>query len=588
MNRIGSTFLIQLTVLLTLVSCNKHERRVLPITHFAQDDSTYIRVMEASNQGKLKESFSILSPYLLQFDLNNDLEKIDPRIAILAGNMYYSIFNLDSAIYYWKITHQISELLLNDTLGSLTTTNLGVAYLQKGYINTAYKYFSSAKKQMEVLNITNENYYTTCFNIASVLFSLKLYDEVNSQLNDIKNVPYDGIKFLYYIKKSELAVAENNTASYLTYLDSAKNQVKKVKIYQPTLELHELFSALELKDTAILIDYVDKNTSLYADAGLDYQLIFEQAYLLLHQKLYCGLEKFMAIEKQFNDEITENQILYFTILADYYATNHQYEQERLTLKKLATLKGNFHEQSHEILLKDINVSSMIFETDLLKAENNLKILQLEQRNNIFFYSAIILVLISLFVSYYMLRVQKLKAILKTNYEKLVIFNASLEESKAIIEQKLIEEKHKLYKINQTLKKTAILKKQLGNFFKEMDSQPDEKPIAKKTFNSAKINFYAFFKNHQDLALISLNDNDTLRYVDYLKNSDLDFNENEFQILSLILSDFTTPEIATLMNYTAKNIEYHRSQIRKKLQIQEKDSIKEYCKSQIEKLKNKKI
>jgi DNA-binding CsgD family transcriptional regulator len=359
-------------------------------------------------------------------------------------------------------------------------------------------------------------------------------------------------------------------------------------MYQSTFELHELFSALELKDTAILLDYIAKNTSNYAEAGLDYQLYFEQAYLLIHKKLFCGLETLMNIEKQFDDEIGENQLLFYTILSDYYAIHHLYDQERLTLKNLATLKGDFHEQSLKILLKDINVSSMIFENNILKAENSLKVLQLEKKNNIYLYSAIILTLISLFISFYTLKIRKLKAILKTNYDKLIVSNASLEESKVIIENKLVEEKNKLYKINQALKKTAILKKQLGNFFKEIDLQPDEKPIAKKTFNSAKINFYAFFKNHQDLALISLNDNDTLRYLEVLKNSNLDFTDNEFQILSLILSDFTTPEIATLMNYTTKNIEYHRSQIRKKLQIQEKDNIKEYCKTQIYKLKNEKI
>lgn len=137
--------------------------------------------------------------------------------------------------------------------------------------------------------------------------------------------------------------------------------------------------------------------------------------------------------------------------------------------------------------------------------------------------------------------------------------------------KLSEEELNNSMIN--IKKIMLLRKQLNDLINGKHEFSD-----KEVVRQIKLTLISFFDNYRELtSLINKKVNITF-IIDYLRNEFDTLNEREFQIIEFILYQFTTREIALLMDKSEKSIQYNRTQIRKKINLDSTVSLEEYLNS----------
>jgi len=167
---------------------------------------------------------------------------------------------------------------------------------------------------------------------------------------------------------------------------------------------------------------------------------------------------------------------------------------------------------------------------------------------------------------------------KLNKNKLIIQDLELKltkEKQNKLENTLEFTDRKLYSILETVGKIAILKKQLDDFFLIMEKKPDLEKEAKSLVKEAKLDFNLFFNNYQDLAVLSNLKRTESSKVELIKEKYPFLKENEFRVILMIIQNYTSKEMALLLSCSEKNIEYYRSQIRKKLEIPKDQLIHEF-------------
>jgi hypothetical protein len=566
-------------------SCQNSPHERASISGFTYNDSLFFKAKALAQEGLNRQALLTLSPYLSQIDASTEVAAWDPRITILAGNLYFSSFNIDSAVHFWEKTKDIADYFDNDSLMASVTTNLGAAFLQKKFHHTAFQYFQVAKEHMEKLDMLYDSYHITCYNLARTLFNLNQYHDADSILQIIHNSPYQHVRFLYYGLRSEIDAANNDIASCHNNMDSAKKYLPYLKMYIPLFHIHELSLLLELHDTSGINKYLSNQPPKYSDQDIQYQMLFNKAYYVVNRQLYVDTATFTAYENQIATEDNTIKELYYELLSQYYQDHNNKPLLLHSLQQLANIRKDILNEKTNIMREDFLSSGIITDNKILKTENELNKVRYKKQKDLYRISFLLvsIIIISLLIFY--LRLNRYKNLLKHQVEKMAIVNKALKESKMMIEYKLSEEKNRWEKTNQTLKKTAILKNQLGQFFNEIGKPSDNKSIPEKLVNKAKLNFYAFFKNYQDLALLAANDSEILHYLENITTIHPGLSEKEIQVLSLILSGFTTTEVGTLLHYSPKNIEYYRTSIRKKLQIPEDIQITDFCKNEARKFKS---
>jgi DNA-binding NarL/FixJ family response regulator len=110
-----------------------------------------------------------------------------------------------------------------------------------------------------------------------------------------------------------------------------------------------------------------------------------------------------------------------------------------------------------------------------------------------------------------------------------------------------------------------LKKQLDDSFKTLSSidNPDEMQAA---IMRIKADVKVFYQAHQNLLSENMAGELVKSKVDQLSKFFTELNDKELKIIELILEEFSTNEIAVMLEKSTKNIEFSRTNIRKKMNI----------------------
>lgn len=154
------------------------------------------------------------------------------------------------------------------------------------------------------------------------------------------------------------------------------------------------------------------------------------------------------------------------------------------------------------------------------------------------------------------KIKELEAIaLQCSFEKMTLENKEFASNLQATTKELND-----YAI--TIKKVTLLKKQLETIFTDKQLANNEKEALKQV----KVCMNVFFDNYRELNQLL----DKKLFVDKIVKSITqkypDLNECEIKVIEYIGFQFTTKEIAILINKSEKSIEYYRTQIRKKVQL----------------------
>ena len=127
---------------------------------------------------------------------------------------------------------------------------------------------------------------------------------------------------------------------------------------------------------------------------------------------------------------------------------------------------------------------------------------------------------------------------------------------------------------------AILKKQIDGFFNSVDDSHQVDPSSKVLLKRLRLDFNSFFNNYQELAVIANLDGEDTRKMEVVKLRFPSLSENEQRVVLFITQKYTSKEMATLLSCSEKNIEYYRSQIRRKLEIEKDQNLLDFLDSEL--------
>jgi DNA-binding CsgD family transcriptional regulator len=128
----------------------------------------------------------------------------------------------------------------------------------------------------------------------------------------------------------------------------------------------------------------------------------------------------------------------------------------------------------------------------------------------------------------------------------------------------------------TIKKVALLKKQLENIVDEKSPNYNEKETLKKL----KVCLNSFFDNYKELSQIMQKKLNVDKIVNFIKKDHPDITDKEIKVIEYISLNFTSKEIALLMDKSEKSVEYYRTQIRKKIKLNSSSTLEEYLNSRL--------
>jgi DNA-binding CsgD family transcriptional regulator len=128
----------------------------------------------------------------------------------------------------------------------------------------------------------------------------------------------------------------------------------------------------------------------------------------------------------------------------------------------------------------------------------------------------------------------------------------------------------------TIKKVALLKKQLENIVDEKSPNYNEKDTLKKL----KVCLNSFFDNYKELSQIMQKKLSVDKIVNFIKKDHPDITDKEIKVIEYITLNFTSKEIALLMDKSEKSVEYYRTQIRKKIKLNSSSTLEEYLNSRL--------
>jgi DNA-binding CsgD family transcriptional regulator len=495
----------------------------------------------------------------------------------LIAKAYYFQQNIDSAIYYWK-TGLSYVPKNNQDLRATMTTNLGSAYMFKGYQRTAISYFLEARKIFKNKKIQSDNYWINYLNIGVCYMEIGEYGMADSYFSNIPFVSNDALDVIVPINIAKLAGLQSDKKRFNNYIKVALKNQKHASFYVPILKEVHLEFTEKLGSYLELYTVYEEYKKEYGLIGTSFDLYLWKASIKLGNP-FSGINELKQLQGSIKNSdyfLLEN---YYGVLADWHVSKNDF-------KNAYTAKGlkDFCEQQSE--QKDVKDKLYDFTLlakrnellDHIKSQeqlNNVQSIQLKNRSLTLYFVSIIFVLLVI-TSFLILVNQQRKNKLNKKVLTIQELELKLAKEQQIKLEKSIEFKDKkLESILETVGKIAILKNQLDLFFNIMEKKQDLGKESKTLVKDAKLDFNLFFNNYQELAVLSNLVGSHSTKITLIKEKYSALKENEFRVLLLIIQNYTSKEMAMLLSCTEKNIEYYRTQIRKRLNIPKNQNILEF-------------
>lgn len=494
------------------------------------------------------------------------------------GNVEYYEGNLLHALEYWKKAVAIAEKNGLKEYVAATYGNIAVGYLELGYYNNASHYFLKSKEFMDKLGLKDENYWINHINIANVYLSMKLTDKAITFLKKTDTNISKKVKYLYYANLASAYTTLNNQNQAVAYLDSTRmllphNELYKQEILEEELESYLQFNLQERLEKTINI-YLSDST----EKSIPLKCVFNEAYYATNKKYKDDLQTILSWEKSLDSTDYKKNEVYYSFVASVFENLGDYKNESIYLKKYQRFQSKLIDEKLKNQFEDYLLSQknaeIQNENEILQIRNQTKEMQLKKQRIIVILlgSLLFLVLILIFSLYY--NSQKSKRI---KAQELELAHAKIAETHLLTEELNEKLSHQNEKLENTLlivKKISILKKQLDDFFDSADLD-EMNPELKNKLKSAKLDFKSFFSIYNDLTVQASSLDEFQNSMKRIPEQAPELTKKELQVAQLILNKYTTKEIALLLSRSVKNIEFTRSEIRKKLDIPNEIALSDY-------------
>ncbi len=501
--------------------------------------------------------------------------------ASMLGNIAFYNNNIKSAINYWKRSVDVAKRYQElNKYASASLVNIGSGYMKLGYYSTSTDFFIQAKEEMDKTGKKDENYWLNLINISDAYLSIDKPEKAVEDLKQINKHYSPRVNFFYHLNLASAYLSLNQKNNFIAYIDSSRQLISKNKesVYsQLSLEL-DGFEKFDLKEKLKITiqNYLADTTQ----KSIELNCIFNNAYFTLFNKYYNTINEMVSWENQLDSsDYTTNEI-YHRLLSNVYHKIGNTGKEIIEFKKQQSFYEKLTNEKLKNKLEDYTLNQMHErvknQNKLLQDKISTSHQQLQTQKIIFILIGITsLVVLSLIILLFI----NFKKSKKINEQKLKLTQLEViksEVQKEALTGKLEIQNQKLKNTLALINKVEILKKQLNDFFDESETF-DVNEITHKKIKSAKLDFKSFFSIYSDLAIQASIKDDGAKFIKILENKAPQLNKKELQVAQLILNEFTTKEIALLLTRSVKNIEFIRTEIRKKLQIPAEKQLNDYLK-----------
>lgn len=483
----------------------------------------------------------------------HDYERSLPESVNNLGLVFFSWHKYDSAMVYFQEALRLKRKMNKTKSIPSSLSNIGAVAVKMGLLEEALGYYreSLSLEQEERGRAGSYN------NISNVFDELGQYDSA-----------------VIYLKKA-LEIYERND-----------NKREKAKVYYNLG--HNYFKNLDLPELAV--KYYEQAAVLFKELGLyneAHEVYTSLGEVFLALELPGNSGKYLDSAAQIDSKVNsvESVYRYFMIRSEQLEKDGRPTEALASYKKFVTMRDSMNFEKQRAHVSELEAA---YESERKEQEMELlhKSRKIDDLSHQLYLAVIIAAFVLLIVSfvYYLIRMKKERA-LRAAQQKLHDSHQHLMREKY---KNLQLEKEKLDNDlegrKQELVNQALILVEKNNLFEEL--RDDFKQLAKRVDHPMlKLELDKLIQDYMYKINVQGRNNFEERAEPYL----MDFyqklehqvdglTESEKRLASLLRSDLTSKEIATVLGIEPKSVDMRRYRLRKKLEISSEESLTEFFKS----------
>ena len=572
-NKAISYFLFS-SIFIIFSACNSKGEQKIKDTNF---DS-----IKKENELKKLDTI-VLRKKALSFIKNGDID-LAAKCYSEIGNRKYTELDYIGSIKNWSKTAELSEKLNIKLNTAQIENNLGAAYNALGYSKTSSYFFIKAKKVYDEENIKDRNYWIMHINIGVCYMDLNMLDEAKKYFKIVVGNEDDYIRFLYHLNMTKLSGLEKDVINFYYHNAQSGKLLPKFELYRNVWETILLEFAADLFDLEKANEILNTYQQYYTKKPLYVKLLLNRLKWKNEKELFEPASKILNYEsKIIEDNDLYQTDLYYEIVANYFLYKKDFVKYSYAVKKSIESKDKLREQRNNQSLEDYkseaSANDLRRKNQILEVRNQLNERSVDYQKTILIFFIILsfslLILLLLGLKYFK-KSRKLKQL------ELEGINAALkfkQLSENTLMNKVGMQEMQINEIMLNISKIAVLKSQIDQFIKS-SSKMNISDEWTREIKLLKLNMDSFFTNYRELAVVSYTNTLDYSSLEKLKKSFPTLTEKDFQVIQLILNNFTSKEIAILLSKSEKSIEYYRRQLRVKLGLKKEDDIEQFIISEL--------
>ena len=572
-NKVISYFLFS-SIFIIFSACNSKGEQKIKDTNFNS--------IKKENELKKLDTI-VLRKKALSFIKNGDID-LAAKCYSEIGNRKYTELDYIGSIKNWSKTAELSEKLNIKLNTAQIENNLGAAYNALGYSKTSSYFFIKAKKVYDEENIKDRNYWIMHINIGVCYMDLNMLDEAKKYFKIVVGNEDDYIRFLYHLNMTKLSGLEKEVVNFYYHNAQSGKLLPKFELYRNVWETILLEFAADLFDLEKANEILNTYQQYYTKKPLYVKLLLNRLKWKNEKELFEPASKILNYEsKIIEDNDLYQTDLYYEIVANYFLYKKDFVKYSYAVKKSIESKDKLREQRNNQSLEDYkseaSANDLRRKNQILEVRNQLNERSVDYQKTILIFFIILsfslLILLLLGLKYFK-KSRKLKQL------ELEGINAALkfkQLSENTLMNKVGMQEMQINEIMLNISKIAVLKSQIDQFIKS-SSKMNISDEWTREIKLLKLNMDSFFTNYRELAVVSYTNTLDYSSLEKLKKSFPTLTEKDFQVIQLILNNFTSKEIAILLSKSEKSIEYYRRQLRVKLGLKKEDDIEQFIISEL--------
>lgn len=536
--------------------------------HFAEATVRMFDMNRLVQSGALDEA---------EIELENQLEWVrsvqmdlfEVKLIGLRGNLAYFRGDYESARLNWLAAVDAALRVQSSGMSHFIASvysNLGILALDDEQYKTAINYFQGAQDRFLKSTGPIDNYWMSMINEAVCRIILKQYDIAAHILIGVDSTSSTDVALIYHMNQANLGLAQKDSAWFSFQMEATAQLLQHNPNYTNTLaqlwfEGGAEFGISQIPDWVPDFDFRSLELS-------DFSVMYHLYQLKIYGEGIYSAEQLL----QFLDED-----LSYDLRDMIYKSLIQSASKTTDLSRLVKLQEEYADFLNEREEHNLQAMQLDFESyerlreltrdnESLLLENDIKTLSLSRTSWMLWIVSLLMAFMVLWYVMYRRIVGKRRAL---ELQEATITKLKLQEA-----QREREEMDRQKAMNQRkLKRTSQLIHQVQNMRDEImslhkmvaDVENNPEDLSQRT-NKLKMSFNSLFAQYSDFTMDIMSDGRMEDYKAALLKKFPELKDREATVAALIALDFSTTDIAKNLSRSVKNIEYQRTILRKKLNI----------------------